>query len=120
MPTIIKQDGEYAVENSTYVVQADFFDEDNQSVVPSSIKWSLTDPDGNVINGRDQVVVNTPAATIYIVLSDADLALSTGFAGASELRHLLIEALYNSARGNDLTLKDSLIFPVRNLVKITA
>jgi hypothetical protein len=117
MPTRIRLDGNYAVEQSSYLIEAAFFDEDDQEVIPNSAKWSLTDTLGNVINSREDVVL-TPAASVFIVLTGDDLALSTGFTGFSELRVLLIEAIYNSSHAAGLYLKDQLVFPVVNLAKI--
>ena len=120
MPKRIKLSGEYAVENSSYLIRLDATDELDQAVTPKTGVWSLTDADGNVINNRDQVAISPLAATMYVLLKDDDLALSAGFTGKSELRHFLFEGTYDSIYGNDNELKDVLIFPVVNLAKIQA
>ena len=101
-------------ERSTLVAEISFLDEDDTSVTPNSVVFSLVDVNNNIINSRDRVVV-TPAATINIVLSDDDLAL-TG--SASELRFLVIEATYDSALGTGLTNNQQIDFVVTNLKRV--
>jgi len=120
MPTTIKIDGQYAVENSSYLIRLDAFDELGQEVIPKSGVWSLTDLDGTVINERDQVVISPLAATMYVLLTGDDLALSAGFTGTSEKRAFLFEGSYDSQYGADNPLKDQLVFPVVNLAKLSA
>lgn len=105
-------------EKSTGVITAEFTDEDGADLVPSSVVWSLTDAAGSVINSRDQVSI-TPASTINIVLSGNDLAISGGFDGTAEERRVTVEAVYNSTYGSSLPLKDSAIFWITDLIKIT-
>lgn len=119
MPTVIKHDGEYAIENSSYLIRLDFFDESGQEVTPKTGEWSLTDLDGNVINERDGVEILSLDSTIYILLTGDDLALSSGFIGTSEKRLFLFEGTYDSIYGNNNPIKDQLEFPVVNLAKIT-
>jgi hypothetical protein len=120
MPAKIKIDGDYAVENSSYLIRLDAFDELGQEVIPKTGTWSLTDADGATINSRSQIVISPLAATMYILLTDKDLALSVGFTGTSEKRFFLFEGTYDSTHGADNPLKDQLIFPVVNLAKIKA
>jgi hypothetical protein len=120
MPKKIKIDGNYAIENSSYLIRLDATDETGQDVIPKTGTWSLTDDAGDVINNRDQVVISSLAATMYVLLTGDDLALSAGFTGTSELRHFLFEGTYDSIHGADNPLKDELIFPVVNLAKISA
>ena len=120
MPAKIKIDGDYAVENSSYLIRLDAFDELGQEVTPKTGTWSLTDADGAIIHERSQIVISSLAATMYVLLSGDDLALSVGFTGISERRYFLFEGTYDSAYGSDNPLKDQLIFPVVNLAKIKA
>lgn len=109
-----------AKERSTLAVICSFTDEDDAAVVPNSIKWSLTDESGTVINSRDQVVVGSPASSITIVLSGADLQILTAEAAQEYAkRSLVIEAEYDSSLGSSLPLTDQLNFVVENLSKIT-
>lgn len=90
-----------ATEGSTYVVTAAFTDEDGDAVVPASITWTLTDSQGSVINERDGVEVETPAASVDILLQGADLEADPSGGG-----YLLftIDATYNSSLGSGLPL----------------
>jgi hypothetical protein len=115
MPSEIRIDGEYAVEKSTYVITCAFTDEENDPVVPSTGTWTLTDESGNVINNREDEVISGLAASVDIVLSGDDLAVSSGFAGISESRIFTFEGTYNSSLGVGLPLRDQLKFPVYNL-----
>jgi len=103
-----------AIEKSTFVITATFKDENGSAVTPTSITWTLTDGDGNVINNRDAVSI-TPNTSVDIVLSGDDLALTSG----SALRILTTEAVYSSSAGTNLPLKDSVSFLVKNLVAVT-
>ena len=120
MPTEIKIDGNYAIENSSYLIVLTVYDELGQEVVPKTGTWSLTDPAGATINGRAAVAIPALAATMAVLLKGDDLALSVGFTGVSEKRHFLFQGTYDSAYGSDNPLNDEFIFPVVNLAKIKA
>lgn len=111
MPTTLTT---HAVEESTFIITASFTDEDGNAVTPSTLKWTLTDDAGNVINSREDVSI-APASSVDIVLSGDDLALS-GYGPA--FRILTIEGTYSSDAGSDLPLKDSVKFVVDNLVAV--
>jgi predicted NAD/FAD-dependent oxidoreductase len=98
------------------VFKIDFKDEEGSAVVPTSIKWSLTDASGTEINGRTDVDVAVPAATIYIVLSNADLAITT--TATSVTRLLAVEAVYSSTFGSNLTFKEQIKFIVDGIVAV--
>lgn len=119
MPTVIKIDDQYAVEESTAKITIVFTDEDEAAVTPSAITWTLTDADGTVINSRDGVSVDSPASTINIALSGDDLAIQAGETGEAVSRIFTIEATYSSDLGADLPLKDSLKFPLVDLIAVT-
>ena len=120
MPKKIRIDGNAAIEQSSYLITLDVYDEENQPVIPKTGVWSLTDSAGAVINERDQVVISSLAETMYVLLKGDDLALSAGFTGTSEQRHFLFQGTYDSAHGSDNPLVDELIFPVINAAKINA
>jgi hypothetical protein len=120
MPSKIKIDGNAAIENSSFLIRLDATDELGQDVTPKTGTWSLTDTAGVVINGRDQVVISSLAATMYVLLTGDDLALAVGFTGTSQKRVFLFEGTYDSQYGADNPLKDQLVFPVLNLAKISA
>lgn len=114
---VIKISDDYAVEKSTFAVDLAFTDEDDAAVAPDSVLWTLTDEDGNVINDREDES-ETPGSTMTILLSGDDLAFQAGESGESVWRVLTIEATYTSDLGARLPLKDSLKFPLRNLVAV--
>ena len=103
---------EKAVEGSTYVITASFFDENDTAVVPASILWSLTDARGDVVNSREDVAVAVPAAVIDIVLSGDDLAVTTG---QSPFRRLRVNATYNGPAGPATPLVDEVRFTISAL-----
>ena len=107
-----------ATESGTYIVAVAFADEDDQSVVPSSITWTLTDKNGSVINSRQDVAIAVPAASVEITLSGDDLALQSSETNGFALRHVGFEAVYDSDAGADLPLKVETTFLVRRLVAV--
>lgn len=109
MPISITPD---AIEGSTYPIVLTFRDETNALVAPSAITWSLLDEHGQVVNDRNNVIIASPASTITIVLSGADLHI-----GAAERarRRLLVEATYSGSLGADLPLRDEVVFTVAGL-----
>ena len=108
-----------AQERSTYVITANFKDEDGQDVIPTSAAWTLTDEDGTVINSRDAVAISPLAASSQIVLTGADLAVDSGFAGTAQERIFTIEAIYDSSLGTGLALTAEARFSVDNLIAVT-
>lgn len=119
MPTVIKIDGEYAVEQSTIFITLAYLDENDNPVTPKTGTWTWTDEDGTPINNREDETISGLSTENTIVLSGDDLALSDGFTGISEKRFFLFEGTYDSDLGSDLPLKDQLEIPVYNLKAIT-
>lgn len=97
-----------ANEESTFFVTCTFADEDGSAVVPSSIKWSLRNGAGNIVNGREDVVIAMPASEITITLSGADLDYDIGSS-----RFLTVEAVYG---GDSLPLVDEYEFTIKDLM----
>jgi hypothetical protein len=114
---VIKITEDYAVEQSTFAVDLAFTDEDEAAVTPDTVSWTLTDKQGNVINDHEDES-ETPGSSMTILLSGDDLAFQAGESGDSVWRILTIEATYTSDLGAGLPLKDSLKFPLRNLVAV--
>jgi hypothetical protein len=113
MSTSIRQ---HAHEKSTRIIVIAFTDEDGVAVIPNDITWTLSDDQGTVINSHlDEIVV--PASTINIVLTGDDLAILSSEDNGK--RCILIEALYDSTYGSDLTLKDEVWFTIANLLNVT-
>ena len=104
-----------AVEKSTYFPVASFLDEDGNAEDVKTLKWTLTDILGTIINGRDGVEVVAPSSVETIVLSDGDLAV---FSNDRLRRIITFEATYDSALGNDMPLNGAAEFPIVQLVAI--
>jgi len=100
-----------AVDESTYIVNCAFKDENAAPVIPNVITWTLTNDMGTVINARQDVVIAVPAASVDILLSGMDLDYADGSA-----RILTIDATYNSPLGSDLPLRESIRFLIEDLV----
>lgn len=105
------------LERSTLALVASFRDEADELITPTAIAWSLTDGDGNVLNGRDELAVTPPANTITIVLSGDDLAMATGDDGR---RQVVIRATYDGDLGDGLPITGLIEFTVRNVPGIAA
>ena len=103
-----------AKESSTLVINIILLDEDDNVVTPNEITYTLTDNGGAVINSKKHEPI-TPAASMDVVLTGADLALDV----VSDLvRVLTIEGTYNSSAGNDLAFKDRCKFYIEDLVAV--
>jgi len=102
-----------ARDGSTYVVTLGFKDANGVAVTPKSLTWTLTDAAGLVINAREDVVA-TPAASVALVLSGADLYFDDG-----PSRVLTVKAIYDSATyGNDRPLNEEIRFSIVDLLKV--
>jgi len=108
----------HADEESTYLATAAFFDAAGGAVTPNvgTIKWTLSDIEGTIINSRDNVVIASDTS-VNIVLSGKDLALQTGETGTVK-RLLTVVAVYDSTEGTDLPLNQEVIFPLDPKVMI--
>lgn len=83
-------------------------------MIPNAgLKWHLTDTEGKIINSREDVEILTPAITVNIILSGADLEILDG---RDTYRILTIEGTYNSVLGDNLPFKDSARFLLTNLI----
>lgn len=102
-----------STEQSTFVITVAFLDTAGAAVAPKLAQWTLKDEDGNIVNSRHAVNIDTPGTTVYIVLTDADLALPDT---AKPKRYILVEAVYDSVLyGNDLHLRDEGQFSINDL-----
>ena len=108
----------HAMQDGSIFPKAKFFDEDKKAVVPTTVSWTWTDEDGEVINSR-QDVVETPAHEIKVALFGDDLALPAAFAGDAAARILTISATYTSDKGAGMPLIESLKIFVDRRVKAT-
>jgi len=108
----------HADEESTYLATAAFTDAAGDPVTPNAgtIKWTLSDLEGTVINNKNNVVIAS-ATSVGIVLSGKDLAMQTGETGTVK-RLLTVVAVYDSTEGTDLPLNEEVIFPLDPKVMI--
>lgn len=102
---------EDAVEGSTYVVQVTFKDEAGESMVPVGASWSLCDNTGSIVNSRSAVPI-TPASTVSIVLSGADLSFELN---SMSQRVLTVTGTYDGAYGSNLPIAEEFTFGIRAL-----
>lgn len=106
-----------ASEDSTYIVNVEVYDDSvpANKIVPVTLKWTLSDNNGNVVNSRDDVTVVTPTDSNNIVLSGDDLQILDD--GATETRIFSVRGTYDSQDfGNDLPFTGSIRFEVKNLI----
>jgi hypothetical protein len=102
-------------EQSSCGIVVSFFDTTQSPVIPSSVKWTLTDLEGNVVNERSEESI-TPGAVVTIVLSGADLAITSALVGRK--RQLLVEAVYTGTLGTNLPLVQAVNFEITGLIGI--
>ncbi len=107
-----------AVEQSSFIITADFTDEDGSPMTPVSLAWTLTNAAGAVINGREDVEVSSLSSQVNIALSGDDLALSEGEKIGARI--LTLEGTYSSTiTGGTLPIKDSVHFRIKGLVAVS-
>ena len=101
-------------EKSAFAIQLNFYDEDDNVVVPNAVNWWLVDLDGTIVNSRSNVSV-VPSTTVIIATNDDDNALDTV---TSINRIIHVEAPYDSATlGNDQRQNVEYQYTIRKLVK---
>lgn len=96
-----------ANEESTFIITCTFEDEDGNAVIPSSIKWSLRNGAGTIVNSKEDQTVSSPASEIDITLSGNDLDHDDGCD-----RFLTVEAVYGAS---NLPLVDEYKFTIKDL-----
>jgi hypothetical protein len=77
-------------EESTVYITVTFYDKDGTATAPDSVTWTLTDEEGNIINEREDVEIDTPESSEEIKLSGNDLKSSDSFK-----RVLTVESVLN-------------------------
>ena len=95
------------LEGGTIGVISEFFDENGSAVVPKSVKYSLKDKYGNIVNGKDKVdlVANDK---MVVPLSGDDLPPGE--------KNFNIYAVYDSQElGNNRTMVDYVNFNVEDM-----
>lgn len=110
-----------AKEQGSYIVSATFKDEDDNNETPKAgtVTWTLTDSSGTVINSREDEAI-AAAGTINIFLEGDDLQILSGETGEAVVdRRVLVKWEYDSDLGNNKPGTDEVIFPLRNLTKLS-
>lgn len=103
-------------EEGTLVVRGGFFDEDGVAATPTAPTWTLTDTDGAVINGCEDVPI-TVGATYTIVLTGDDLQAAPNERPG---RYLLVRWTYDSDLGLGLSGVEQITFTVADLAGVPA
>jgi hypothetical protein len=119
MATFLK---EVAQEESAYVVTVTFKDSNNAAVAPSAATWTLTTPDGTVVNSREDVAISSPTSSEDIVLSGDDLAWQGTGSDDHEILILTVEATYTASEldgSPSLPIKESVMFYLRNMAAVS-
>jgi len=103
-------------EKSTLAIPFYYFDCSGTAVTPTSVVWSLTDKDGNIINSREDVSIGAPANSNEIVLSGDDLELTDT---DNATRILLVQAVFTDPTyGAGLPLKGQCSFEIENIIAL--
>lgn len=106
----------HAREEGTFVISLTFTDEDDNGVVCDSLNWTLSDMDGNVLNGRSAVSITPSATTESIVLSGTDLTM---ISGQTHMRMITLQWTYSSTYGTNLPQNDQATFIIDDLLHVT-
>lgn len=112
MPTVLTAQ---AVEQSSFVLEATFYDEEGNLATPSSLTWTLTDSFGTVINGRENVPITATGGIATVTLHGDDLALPHK---ARNRRVLAFSGTYASSLGT-LEIKDFAEFTIVDIVSVS-
>jgi len=98
-----------AKEGSTFVLTVTFEDENRVAFVPVTCKWTLANKAGAIVNGRQDVVITSPTASVTIVLSGLDLAANQE---GNLSRILMVTGTYDSAAGSNLPFAGEVSFAI--------
>lgn len=90
-----------------------FTDETGEYVIPDSLSWTLSDDAGTVISSAPTV---TPASSVTVVLSGADLALATA---SMPQRRLLVEWTFSSSLGDYIPAKHEIVFTIDDMTAVS-
>ncbi len=111
MPIIL---GSKAPERGSYAIAAVFTDK-GVSFVPKTLFWTLSKTDGSIINNREDVEVETPAATVTIALKNLDLVLAAAY---DLFRIFTMTGTYDSVLGSDLPILMEVAFEIEPAINV--
>ena len=106
---------ETPIEGGTFLVTVSFYDEKGNAVTPQSLKWTLSDMEGRVVNNRSEEEISDLSSTVDIFLTGDDLAV---FEDDNTRRILTVWGTYNSSHGNNLPLREQFIFEIEKLIAV--
>jgi hypothetical protein len=109
-----------AIEKSSYFISFEMRDENDDLIDPlvvDWIRWTLTNPYGDVINERYRQEIAKPFTNpVKIILKGLDLMLD---GVTDEQRHFTVEAQYDSIDATDLPFNDYATFTVKSCIALT-
>ena len=99
----------YVKQGASAVFRVEIADENGNLITPATMEWTLSDDQGNVINGRQDVGIG-PAAIVDVVLEGADTEPVVPF---DNLRRVLtVHATYDSTLGSGLEVVGDYVFEI--------
>ncbi|PIV86764.1 hypothetical protein COW49_03550, partial [Candidatus Kaiserbacteria bacterium CG17_big_fil_post_rev_8_21_14_2_50_51_7] len=104
---------DHAHDSGTYQIDYAILGPDGGTVTLDSLVWSLRIRSGEIVNNRNQVVINPPSASGVISLHGADIAYSVG-----STRYLTLEATYTDPVLGTLPLTSEYVFSIDNYLGI--
>jgi len=87
--------------------------DDGAPIVPATARWTLTDIAGNVINGREDVVIAVPESSNEIVLTDDDLVSHDDSDG---YRRIVVNGTYATNDGESQPFSEEIEFSIEGRV----
>jgi len=104
-----------AAEEGTYLLKVTLIDEDGETTMPKTFKWSLSDDAGTIINNRKDVT-GSPGNPTEVLLKGDDLKLQN--AGDLGWRRFTARMTYDSTRGTDLPANGECRLYVQGMVNV--
>ena len=105
-----------ANEEGTFIINCAFTDAmDGSKVVPKTLKWSLTNRYGTIINNLNQVEVTPTGESVTIILTGKDLSVLERESARMLRRYFIIEGTYDSSIQANLPVPERALFYLKNL-----
>lgn len=114
---------EKAGEESSYPLEITLKDHDGVEIEASaitSIKWSLSDVFGNIINSRQDVNVTSIVNPVTIIPSGDDLATTDNDADNQYKRRFTVKYIYNSEFANNQPKNEEAEFQIDPFINVPA
>lgn len=104
---------DHAKEQGSFLVNHTFLDLSGTAVTPSTITWSLSDRDGNIINSREDESYTPSAENFNVVLEGDDLVLGDP---DDNIRIVTINAVFTDPTYGAKPYIEEIRFYIDNLV----